>query len=156
MAAIDIGSAAIDRAGTAAAAYTLIAVENPANLSGKITSIEIWAATDLVNCEVATFYVVSGTNFSTRSTQSIGAVTAGSKQTFAVDLDVQAGDYIGIYYTAGTIERDSAGSGYWTVALDAIPCTNQAFTLTADRTMSLYGTGATVEAGNAIFFGTNF
>ena len=144
--AIDIGEQAINRGSTAATGITWVSQDNPANASGKITSIEIWANSALVNCEVATFFVVSGNNLSTRDTHSIGAVTSGSKQTFSgLDIDVEVGDYIGVYYTAGALERDTSGypGGLWYRNTDAIPCTNETFTEAGGDTISLYGTGTT-------------
>ena len=155
---IDIGESAINR-GTTASTYTWVNIGNPANGSGTITSIEIWASTALTNCEVATFYVVSGNNLSTRDSELIGSVIANSKQTFAVNLDVQAGDYIGAYYTVGALERDSEGfAGCWMKTGDNIPCTNALFTLRDGEAISLYGIGTTgeEEAINSLFFGTNF
>lgn len=141
---IDIGEPAINR-GSTASTYTWVNIGNPANQSGTITSVEIWANTSLTNCEVATFYVVSGNNLSTRDYELIGSVTAGSKQTFNVNLDVQTGDYIGAYYTAGTLERDSSGfAGCWMKTGDNIPCTNALFTLQDGNAISLYGTGGAV------------
>ena len=156
--AIDIGGAATDRASLRTNNFTYVAKDNPANETGTITSIEIWAVNDLVNCEVATFFVVSGDNLSTRDTETIGAVTSGSKQTFGVSLDVEAGDYIGMYYGSGNVETDFSGyAGLWQANADYIPCTNAAFTVAAGDAISLYGTGATAGAeDNAIFFGTNF
>jgi len=98
------------------------------------------------NCEVATFYVVSGDNLTTRDTYAIGNVTAGAKQTFAVDLDVEVGDYIGIYNSAGAIEVDlSGGSGLWRLNSDEIPCTNETFGSEADNRISLYAEGVTLS-----------
>ena len=156
---IDIGESAINR-GSTASAYTWVNIGNPANVSGTITSIEIWAQSNISNCKVVIFYVVSGNNLSTRDYELIGSVTAGSKKTFNVDLDVQAGDYIGAYYTVGALERDSEGfAGCWMNTVDNIPCTNITFTLRAGEAISLYGTGTTgeeEEAINSLFFGTNF
>ena len=139
---IDIGSPAINRLDNMGTNYTIVNKSNPANASGTITSIEIWAYAELANCEVATFYVVSGDNLSTRDTEAIGTVTAGSKQTFGVSLNVEAGDYLGIYFTGGYIERDDTGyAGVWYIVGDYIPCTNVAFLVIAGDTVSLYGTG---------------
>ena len=153
--AIDIGAPAIDR-GATLSNYTVINKDNPANETGKITSIEIWANVNLTGCEVATFFIVSGNNFSTRDTHAIGNVTAGSKQTFSgLDITVEAGDYIGIYAPGGTMERDSSGgAGIWYVAgVDHIPCTNQTFTFLANNVMSLYGIGATTPTFPIAKFG---
>ena len=152
--AIDIGVEAKDRSSQYAGRYTVINKENPANESGKITSIEIFAKTGYaaVNFEIATFYVVSGNNLSTRSSVVIGPVTVGSKQIFTKDvngndisLDVVIGDYIGeCPASTSYIEADfSGGGGTWNYNGDKIPCTNQAFDLATTRVISLYGTGAT-------------
>ena len=155
---IDIGMPAINR-GSTASTYTWVNIGNPANESGTITSIEMWAQSTLSNCEVATFYIVSGNNLSTRDTEFIGSVTGGSKQAFEISLDVQVGDYIGAYYTAGALERDSSGfAGCWMKTGDNIPCSNLLFTLRDGEAISLYGTGTTDEEEeiNVFFFGTNF
>lgn len=157
--AITIGSTASDRSGYEGV-FTFVNKGATANGTGTITSVEIWAHSALSNCEVATFFVVSGNNLSTRDTHTIGSVTAGSKQTFSgLSLDVQTGDYLGIYYNNGTIDLDtSGGDGMWfKSAQDLIPCTNQLFDSTSGYVLSLYGTGTTTEEeDNAIFFGMNF
>ena len=150
---IAVGSAAIDRAGFAGVNYTYILKDNPANATGSITQIETWLVTASTAFEVASFFLVSGTNFSTRDSETIGAVSSGSKQTFSgLDMDITSGDYIGYYggVTNGQVERDtSGGSGYWYGSPDLIPCTNNTFTSYATRDLSLYGTGT--EGGAAAY-----
>ena len=147
---IDIGSPAIDRTGNAGNNRTLISKANPASESGTITSVEIYAVSgyDLINCKVATFEEVSNNTFTTRDTHTIGTVTAGSKQTFPVNLDVQVGDYIGIFISLGDwIEADTTGgSGLWDIAGNYIPCSDAVFGTTnwPAVNMSLYGTGDTI------------
>ncbi len=143
---IYIGAPAINR-GVSLGAFTLVN-NNVANESGIINSVEIWSDTDLSNCEVATFFRPdpggAPNNFTTRDSESIGTVLDDAKRTFVVDLDVEAGDYIGMYYTAGNIERDSSGGdGMWVKSGDSIPCTNITFTSYATSAISLYGTGTT-------------
>jgi uncharacterized Zn finger protein len=155
--AIDIGNEAINRPDSLGiGSHTHIVLDNPANASGTITSVEIWAATASSDVEVATFYNVSGSNYSTRDYETIGAVTAGSKQTFTVSLNVEEGDYIGIKGTAGSIDI-TAGVGTDGYAVgDCIPCTNTSFA-SASRTLSLYGTGeVAITAGNPLFIFQNF
>jgi len=145
---IDIGMPAINRALYWTYNYTVVARANPANESGKITSIEIWANVSLVNCKVATFYEGASNVLTTRDWELIGDVPSGSKQTFSVNLDVQTGDYIGIYFTGGRIERDTAGiSDNWYKAGDQIPCTDVTFSVDTGDIISLYGTGVTVAVG---------
>jgi hypothetical protein len=147
---IDIGSPAIDR-GSSFGVFTTINSGNPANSAGIISSVEIWALINLLNCEVATFYG-SGTTYSTRDHEAIGTVTSGSKQTFGVDLDVEIGDFIGIYYTDGNIERDTSGfDGCWSKGGDLIPCTNETgWSAVSGDAISLYGTGAEITVGGAV------
>ncbi|MDD5081773.1 MAG: hypothetical protein PHU08_00225 [Dehalococcoidales bacterium] len=145
---IDVGAAATDRASsTSISTYTLISIENPANATGTIDTVEVFAAVNVSNGEVAIFYVVSGNNLSTRDTHTIGNFSAGSKVTVSgiSDFNVTSGDYIGIHGTAGSIERDSSGSGYWRYSGDSIPCTDLTHDVSTDRTQSLYATGT--EAG---------
>ncbi len=143
---IDIGSAATNRTGDHIPNYTFILKDNPANAAGTITSIEVWAADSLIGFEVATFYSTGTNEFSTRSTATIGSVTAGSKQTFSVSLSVEAGDYIGFYCSSGRIEADSKGAGgasHWYKSGDNIPCTTTTFlNSTDDKNASLYGSGS--------------
>jgi hypothetical protein len=143
MADIDIGSAAVDRASDASNAYTYALYDNPANASGSITSVEMWAYYSLSNCEVATFVAEGSNVFSTRDSETIGSVTAGSKQTFSgLAMDVETGDYIGGYWSAGLLERDNIGySGYAYLSGDHIPCSSVTFSTIGNRTMSLYGEG---------------
>lgn len=142
--AIDIGMPATDRA-SSFPSYTLVAQGNPANATGVIDTVEIWANANMTLCEVATFFVVSGNNLSTRDYEAIGSVTAGSKQTFTgLSIDVETGDYLGIYYATGSVEAiSSGGTGLWGSAagVDLIPTTNTLFTLYSAYELSLYGTG---------------
>lgn len=118
-----------------------------ANASGTITIVEIWPyVINLANCKVATFYIVSGNNLSTRDSEAIGTVIAGSKQTFEVTLEVQEGDYIGMFFNTGYMEQVSNSQTYWFRGGDNIPCTNTLFNVaTAGGPFSLYGIGAAIE-----------
>lgn len=141
MALIDIGAAAIDRGSYSYTNYTIVGKENPANDTGTIIIVEIWAASNLSNCEVATFENLFGNYLSTRDTETIGSVTSGSKQTFSgLDMDVQTGDYLGVYFSSGEIEEDTSGDGFWRASGDSIPCTGEEFASLINRTISLYGT----------------
>jgi hypothetical protein len=163
--AIDIGNPAIDRTGPERGnGITWVDKNIPANATGKITTVEIWAYyANLAGCEVATFSA-SGNDLATRDYETVnngngaGVVIKGSKQTFTVDLDVVAGDYIGLYYSSGYLESDSVtctGDLYHTG--DMIPTASQTFSTHANEMISLHGIGATAEAGgNAIMMGINF
>ncbi len=156
---IEIGSPAIFGDLTLGPNWTHINKNNPANISGKITNVEIYASESLENCEVATFYIVSENVFSTRDTHAIGNVTGGSKQTFpGLDITVEKGDYIGIVFTAGALYNNSSGGdGRWYTSGDYIPCTNKIFSFSSFDIISLCGTGEGFPpVVNSLFFGANF
>lgn len=153
-ATIDVGSAAIVRASSAdTAGYTTIATENPANASGTIDHIEIYMNSVLgAIIDVAAFEQVSANTFTSRGSSGnlnvvVGLNTFNAPGDFTA-FDITAGDYIGFYGGGPTnrIEQDTTGDGKWYSYADRIPCTNQLFTVTASRTISLYATGSTGEA----------
>jgi len=146
--AIDIGSLAIDRALYWGSGHTNRIVKgNPANASGKITLVKIYAHSAMTGVEVATFHQVSTNVFTTRDNATIGNISAGYSQ-HVVSLNVEAGDYLGIHYTSGEMELTGTGQGevgIWKLNdVDAIPCTSTTFVFSADCTFSLYGTGVTI------------
>lgn len=157
---IDIGNPAIDRATSLLTDRTYIDRVNPANASGIINKVEIYVDTPgMFNIKIATFYVVDGNNLSTRDSEAVDDVGSAGYHSFDVNIDVEAGDYIGIYMKSGTLDRSTAGTGHWYLAGDQIPCSNVTFTPYSDDTMSLYGTGATIAVAkkkNVIFMGSNF
>ncbi|NLV18338.1 MAG: LamG domain-containing protein [Bacteroidetes bacterium] len=145
---IDVGAEAIDRvAYVNIRNFTIINKENPANASGKITSVEIYAGIDMEGVIAATFSA-DGDNLTARDSYEIGSVTAGSKQTFTVDLDVEEGDYLGVYCTGGSIEKDSGGE-YWYKKGNQTNCTNEGFS-TTNGIISLYATGV-IRQGGEVF-----
>jgi len=140
---IDIGSPAIY--GThyyTDTNYTRINKVNPANGSGKITSVQIYAHSAMTGLEVGIFYVLSGNNLTCRSYATIGNVGAGYSQ-HNVNLTVEAGDFIGFYCASGLIRLNTGTfPGNWQIVGDYIPCTNTAFANSSTTIpMALYGTG---------------
>jgi len=151
MALIDIGSAVGGRVSCVAGAKTLIVMENPANDSGNITSIEIWAAAPMNGTNHVATFSKSGSKFTPRDVVTIGTVAAGSKQTFTVTLGVSVGDYIGIYYSAGEIERDSAGVNHiWGMDGDYTGSGEQTFSDWGALTISLGATGETLPVAPTV------
>jgi len=143
---IDIGSSATNRNISSAALYTYIDLANSANLDGEITSVGVWANTAMTGFRVGTFYLVSGTTYRCRDSATIGAVTAGSEQTFAgLNIDVKKGDFIGCYYATGKIEwSSSGGSGVRATgsAGEFIDKNDEtSYGIFTGEAMSLYGTG---------------
>jgi len=160
--AIDVGSAAIDRAGNSDLSdYTFIAAENPANESGTINHIEVYIYSDTGTIEVASFYKTNGNTFSTRGSTGVLEVEVGLNVYNApgdfTAFDINIGDYIGIHGVGSTIriEQDSSGDGKWYKPGDYIPCTDTLFSWLVDRTISLYATGGvtgyTISVGSGSF-----
>ena len=145
MALIDIGSAAIDRAGTSGGAgYTFLSTDNLANAAGTITSVEIWANSSLSGCKVATFYSTGANKYSTRGIATIGSVPAGSKQTFTgLSLACEIGDCIGLYYDTGLMEMSTSVGHLYYCSGNVIPCSATQFTDGGVAILSLYATGTT-------------
>jgi len=141
MAAIDIGPGAIDRNATRGAGYTLIQIDNPANDTGWLTTFEVWAKTDASGVKIGTFSG-SGTSYDDRDYETIGNVTAGSKQTFSgLNCDVVTGDFLGVFFTGGTLEgSDSGEAGVYYKAGDQFGTGAQTYTLQAGFEDSIYGT----------------
>ena len=146
MADIDVGPGAVDLTSLLTDSDTNIEKANPANLDGKITSVEIWAVSDLDGCKVGIFYTINGDTFKCRSAATIGHVTSGSKQTFSgLSLDVVAGDYIGIYYSSGQIEyQGTGGAGVWWKSGDHCVVDDElVFSFGSGDIIAIYGIGAT-------------
>lgn len=136
---IDIGPGATDRNSTVVSGVTYIQLDNPANESGTITKVQIYANTNLAGCKIGTFYE-SGGLYSSRDYETIGDVTAGSVQTFTVSISCTAGDYLGIYYSSGTLKReDSGGTGYEWKNNDRFGETDVSFNLNSGDIVSIYG-----------------
>jgi len=148
---IDIGYQGNGTSNQSFAGYTYISTINPANASGIITQVEIWGILYGYTIEIATFYNVSGTNFSTRDTEIIDTSwhDTVTQYIFDVDLEVQEGDYIGIQCQSGggiRITNFGVETNWWRKTGDNIPCSNTTFALSPETNwgLSLYGAGATV------------
>jgi len=146
MAVINVGAEATDRDSTVSAAnITVIGKAGPANDSGVISSVEIWSNVTLQGVIIAIFEEVSANHFTARDQQAIANVEAGAKRTFGVSLNIEAGDFIGLYYSLGKMERCAAGgSGYWALIGDYTECIDEDFgSLDTGHDISLKGIGAT-------------
>ena len=152
MGAIDVGSDAVDRAEIwQVSTYTLLNKGNVANDTGNITSVEIWVNENTTGTIVATFFG-SGTDWTSRGSATIGAVTAGSKQTFSgLSFAVETGDIIGMYVgSAGKMEIGSPNdAGMLYLSGDQIDEVQHTYTdYGAVRAISLYGIGVTTGWSN--------
>ncbi len=144
---IDIGSPAINRNSYQASNVTCLLLENTANDTGVIDTVEIWADTTLKGTVVGTLYLDSGTDYIGRDYESLGTVNDGKKQTFTgLDIDVETGDYIGSYATSGRYERSSSGYAGTRVNTSGNVWSGGSTsfgTLNSGNTLSIYGTGET-------------
>jgi hypothetical protein len=142
--AITMGNAATDRASSSTASYTYLDIANPATGTGTINSIELWASVSLSGTnKVGTFYLTSGTNYKCRDSETLGTITAGSKQTVVVDLTVVTGDVIGLYWSNGSLERDETGGSSMYVSGDYADPNDETTYTAGARILSLYATGTT-------------
>jgi len=151
--AIDVGSAAIDRDTTfGSPGYTLINWNNLANETGSLDTFELWfeySGGNPTGVKVGTFYFVTP-NFVSRDVETIGNVTAGSKQTFSgLSCDVTSdginGDAVGLYWaTTGKLEHDTSGyDGCYYKSGDQFGTGAQSYTNLGGDAASIYATGDT-------------
>ena len=137
-----IGEEPKNRASTISGDRTIVNKGNPALYSGTLEKVMIRSYNTIYNVEIATFYKVSGDRLSTRDYQRIGTVYGGSEREYTVNINIKAGDYIGMSFTNFTcqMERDLSGyAGIWHQNLDRIPCTNLEFNFMAGDAISLGG-----------------
>lgn len=107
---IIVGSDSLDRAQYENAGNTCINFTNPANESGTVDTVKLYFNTDGSGVEWGTFYQVSGTTYQCRDSTEIGSVTAGAERLFSgLSIDTTSGDFAGVYWTGGRLERDSNG-----------------------------------------------
>ena len=138
---IDVGPGATDRASYAVNSYTSLSGDNPANASGLLDTVELWATNNLTATLVGTFSG-SGTSWASRDWEYLGTVTSGSKQTYAgLTIDVVANDLIGAYWTtADGLERADTGGTSYVCAGNQFGTGAQTYTA-GTRIYSLYATG---------------
>ena len=144
---IDVGPGAVYSVHSFGWSTTLLAKGNPANDSGWLDTIEVFAYSSMQGAKVGTFSG-SGTSYTNRDCETIGGVTAGSKQTYTgLSCVVQTGDFLGIYWSAGYI-RISGGVSGDAYYLAGDQCGTGAKTYYIyHHYPSIYGTGDTGEAG---------
>lgn len=155
---IDVGAAATTRLSVYDfSVYTLIGLDNPANDNGYIDAGEIYLASSSgSDVWVGCAFLVSGTTYQIRDSESVGSIAAGSKQTLSgLDIDVLTGDYVATFNKSGsgTIYMDATGGAGVRInaAGESIdPGDSAAYSLGADYVISLYLTGVIVEITSTI------
>jgi hypothetical protein len=141
---IDIGALAIDRAFTKTSGQTLIAKDNPANASGIITTVKLWAFETLMFVRVGTLYTTNTDTLKCRDSAAIGNITSGSEQTVTgLSIAVVEGDYIGLHFFDGRIDADLVEfGGIWAVDGRFITPGDEAdYRQYGGNAISLYGIG---------------
>lgn len=146
---IDIGAEPIVRDSFADFGITWIDKNNPANASGALHSVKVYAVDDLYGLIVGTFYFVSQNDQTTlkcRDSVAIGDVAAGAVRTFTeLSIAVEIGDYIGCYFDPpyGWLYLDDSGyGGVWWIEGEYIdPNDEIAYKFYPGYAISLYGYG---------------
>jgi hypothetical protein len=94
------------------------------------------------NCVVGTFYVTDGNILKCRDSVSVGNITGGQLTKIeGLSLAVEAGDFLGCYFTAGRIERSASGyDDLWYVSGEYIdPGDETTYSTYYGDAISLYG-----------------
>jgi hypothetical protein len=152
--AIDIGPEASNRATfNSTTSRTFIMLDNPANASGTIDTIQIYVVSGYTasGVKVGTFYG-SGTTYTCRDYVTIGDIASGGLKTFSdLSISVESGDYIGYIATSGRIEFDETGfAGMYQYKGDAFGGGETVYSLLEGCAVSIYGTGTESSAGLSI------
>lgn len=138
---ISIGAPPIDRTDTWPPSYTAIEGTNPAGVDFTITTVKIYVVIEMEEIKIATFSKTNDNTFTARDAVSIPDQASGLNE-IEVELEAQAGDYIGAYWTNGVIERDKTdGETVWYLAGDQTACVEAEFTPLPGHIVSLYGEG---------------
>jgi hypothetical protein len=155
---ISIGNSTIDRASTKSSGTTYVDKTTPADGNGALSNISIYATTQLSGCKVGIFYEKANVDSLTcRSSVSLGTVAAGLTNN-NVNLKVKVGDYIGIYFTGGTLDSAATGGyGVWYLAGDQMSCDDAIFSRSINHIISISGSGEMeyekVKVSTKIVFG---
>jgi hypothetical protein len=146
MAAIVLGSDAIDRASTSPSGFTFIYLANPATVDGWITSFLVYVATTVSVIKIGLFYSIGGGSYKCRSSITTGNLAPGLHTITGFYMPVVAGDYVGWWLDAGAIDRaDSGGAGVQYVSGEYADPGDETGSTTnsAGRLISVQATGAT-------------
>ena len=141
---IDVGADPIDRLAAATLGYTRVDKNNPANASGTLHTVKVWAKMSITGLRVGTFYPTNDNTLKCRDSELIGYVQNLAVRTFTgLSIAVVEGDYIGCYFATGTMEADAFGfAGFWLVNGEYIdPGDETEYDFYAGYAISLYGIG---------------
>ncbi len=146
--ALDVGNAAITRTSWQYFdARTHIDKNNPCNGNGTITQIQIFLLLAANHATLGLLYNTSGASYTQRSSVYVGAIAAGSTQTFGgLTLAVQTNDVIGCYDSDDNNEcvrtELSGGAGTLYYVGNGFDGSSHSYSVTdADAISSIGGTG---------------
>ena len=114
MAVITVGDSATLRDTFFSEGYTGITLNKSADGTGTINSVSFYFYSNADGVYAGLFYLCSGTTYVNRSQIYIGNCSSGSKQTFTgVSGAVTLGDFIGFYFSSGSIYIDGGGNALY-------------------------------------------
>jgi hypothetical protein len=141
---ITVGINAIDRAFLQNAKSTILSLDNPANADGIIDMVAVFAKQNITDLIVGTFFLVKGTTYQCRDSESIGDIASGNMSTCSgLDIAVKAGDVIGAWWASGFLAIDTSGHAgcMYADGKHINPGDQASYSLKAGASISLYGTG---------------
>jgi len=168
LANIGVGSTPTNRSTYCATASTYISLENPADFSGTIDTVQIYSGYAFSGIYVATFERLSSTSFKARDRQDVGSISTGLNTKTGLSIDVEPGDYIGFYNASGAKKLDWGWFGGAGIMLNdagdqTAPGTTATYYLYTSGSypnaqgsfsISLYGTGTGEEEEDTDLVGT--
>ena len=102
--AIWIGADVKDRPDTTNPGSTVITLVSPSTGAGNLYQVKLYAYNAMYDVKVGTFSR-SGAVFTSRDSYTIGYISSGGLKTYSgLTIEVQSGDYIGIYWSAGYLD----------------------------------------------------
>jgi hypothetical protein len=153
---IDAGSAAIDRTSYQQNG-TMLGIFNPTEANGNMDTFQIFCPIAFTSAKVGMFYLVSGSNYAPRDSESVSNGTGSPRTITGLTVSATLGDYPGVYCT-GYIDRDAVNGGntgeksglYAGDATDG----EHTYTVTDKRNISIYATGTESIKTQAVGDGT--
>jgi len=149
MTVIDIGGGATDRLYSwDHPTYSVVEQDNPANDTGVLDTMEFWFKTSSTGLKCGTFSYVATGKCTYRAHANIGAVTAGSKQTFTgLSVAVTANDLLGYKIADGEMEWGPSSTVCWALTGDHFIAEGEKTYVTqGSYSSSMNATGATIDA----------
>ena len=135
--------------------YTLMNLTNPANASGTIDTVKVRLDVGGTDIYFGMHFLVSGTIYECRDSESVGNVSSGAEQTITgLTIDVETDDVITIFDKNSSTSRiwwhSSGHSGFRRASGEVIDPSDQGdFSnfYDANAGMALYGTGTETPTG---------